>query len=480
MHTTALPNDARIAVIGGGPAGIATAKELIERGFAVQVIEASGDLGGQWNTGAPHSGIWPGMRTNSSGAMTRFAQRPTPGHWPLYPTAEQVAAELRAYAAHHGVAMRTRLATRVLAARRDGARWAVDVQDVASGRIDVLRVDAVVAATGRFATPQLPAGLRFAEHVDVIHSGAYRGPARFAGRRVLVVGNSISGLEIASDLAHDPSIAVVSSARRARWIVPKLTAGVPADQVAFTAFAALLGRTLAPDALGDALREQLRAWAGDPATVGGLTPHHDLLAAGLSQSQHYLPYVAEGRIDVRPGIASVDGDVVRFTDGTEAVVDAVVLATGYAPELPYLATQPRAPRTLTFDAERPGLALAGQFVVHGPAFPLFELQARLIASVWAGERGIEDCPPLPPLAHYPHHMLAEAFAAGAGVAPDEDAFPGLVEALRFGPMLPERYRLAEPGIAERFAAMTAGFRAPDDQVAAWGALTAGEVAAAAA
>ena len=47
MHTTALPNDARIAVIGGGPAGIAAAKELAERGLAVQVLEASDDLGGQ-------------------------------------------------------------------------------------------------------------------------------------------------------------------------------------------------------------------------------------------------------------------------------------------------------------------------------------------------------------------------------------------------------------------------------------------------
>jgi cation diffusion facilitator CzcD-associated flavoprotein CzcO len=480
MHTTALPNDARIAVIGGGPAGIATAKELIERGFAVEVIEASDDLGGQWNTGAAHSGIWPGMRTNSSGVMTRFGQRPTPSRWAIYPTAEEVAAELRAYAAHHGVPMRTRFGARVLSARQDGAAWALDVEDVATGRIDVLRADGVVAATGRFAAPQVPEGLRFADRVDVIHSRAYRGPGRFSGRRVLVVGNSISGLEIASDLAHDPSIAVISSARRPRWIVPKITAGVPADQVAFTAFAALLGRMLPPEALADALREQLRAWAGDPAAVGGLTPHHDLLAAGLSQSQHYLPYVAEGRIDPRPGIASVDGDVVRFTDGSQAVVDAVVFGTGFAAELPYLATQPQALRTLTFDTGRPGLALAGQFVVHGPAFPLFELQARLIASVWAGERSVEDCPPLPALPHYPHHMLAEAFAAGAGVAPDEDAFPGLVEALRFGPMLPERYRLGEAGIADRFAAMTAGFRAPDEQVAAWGALTAGEVVAAAA
>jgi dimethylaniline monooxygenase (N-oxide forming) len=477
MHTTALPNDARIAVIGGGPAGIATARELAERGFDVQVLEASDDLGGQWNTGAAHSGIWPGMRANTSGAMTRFPDRPTPPGWPVFPTAEQVRDELRDHAARTGVAARTRFGARVLSARHDDARWSLDVEDVATGRIDTLRVDGVVAASGRFTVPQVPADLRFGDGVDVIHSSAYRGPARFAGRRVLVVGNSISGLEIASDLAHDPTITVVSSSRRPRWIIPKLTAGVPADHVGFTAFAALLGRTLPPEALADALRGQLEAWAGDPAAVGGLTPAHDLLAAGLSQSQHYLPHVAEGRIDARPGIAEVQGDVVRFTDGTEAAVDAVVLATGFAPELPYLATQPEALDAMTFDAARPGLALVGQFVVHGPALPVLELQARLVAAVWSGERSTVAAPQLPDLPHYPHHMLAEAFAGAIGALPDEEAFPALVEALRFGPMLGERYRLTEPGVAERFAEMTAGFRAPDEQVAAWGRLIAPQVVA---
>ena len=477
MHTTALPNDARIAVIGGGPAGIATTKELLERGFDVVVLEQAHDLGGQWLTGTVHSGVWPGMRANTSGAMTRLSSRPTPADWPLFPSAEQVGAELRAYAAASGVAPRTRLGTRVLSARQAGTRWAVDVQDVASGRIETIGVDAVVAASGRFTMPQMPAGLRFGPDVDVIHSQQYRGRDRFAGRRVLVLGNSISGLEIAADLALDPTIDVVSACRRPRWIIPKLSAGVPADQQWFTAFAALLGRSLPREALAEGLRAQLERAAGDPAAVGGLTPHPDLLAAGLSQSQHYLPMVAEGRIGVRPAITGVAGDVVRFADGSQATVDAAVFATGYAPELPYLADQPRRLDALTFDADRPGLALAGQFVVHGPALPVLELQARFLASVWAGEVSAADCPPLPDLPHYPHHVLAETFASAAGVLPDEAAHPELVEALRFGPMLPERYRLGEPGMAQRFAVATEGFRAPAEQVAAWRELTTVAVAA---
>jgi dimethylaniline monooxygenase (N-oxide forming) len=90
-----------------------------------------------------------------------------------------------------------------------------------------------------------------------------------AGRRVLVLGNSISGLEIASDLAHDPSIAVVSACRRARWIIQKVAAGVPADQVWFTAFARLLGRTLPPEALAEGLRRSSSRRRATPRPSGG-------------------------------------------------------------------------------------------------------------------------------------------------------------------------------------------------------------------
>ena len=48
MHTTTLPNDARIAVIGGGPAGIANAKELAELSSddptSVKLVRRTGEI----------------------------------------------------------------------------------------------------------------------------------------------------------------------------------------------------------------------------------------------------------------------------------------------------------------------------------------------------------------------------------------------------------------------------------------------------
>jgi cation diffusion facilitator CzcD-associated flavoprotein CzcO len=137
---------ARVAVIGAGPGGLVAAKEAIEAGFEVTVFEASDDLGGQWNTAAAHSGIWPGMRTNTSRAMTAFSDFPPPPTHELHPFAEQVHDYLRSYADAFGVAERIRFHTRV-----DDVRpaWLVDGEPF----------NAVIVATGRFRRPVLPAGL---------------------------------------------------------------------------------------------------------------------------------------------------------------------------------------------------------------------------------------------------------------------------------------------------------------------------------
>ena len=52
---------------------------MLEAGFDVTVFEAGDAIGGQWCTTAPHSGVWPGTRTNTSRAMTAFSDLPCAG-----------------------------------------------------------------------------------------------------------------------------------------------------------------------------------------------------------------------------------------------------------------------------------------------------------------------------------------------------------------------------------------------------------------
>ena len=85
-----LAQGSRVAVIGAGPGGLTAAKHALEAGFEVAVFEAADDLGGQWHTTASHSGVWPGMHTNTSRAMTAFSDFAAPADYPLHPAAEQM------------------------------------------------------------------------------------------------------------------------------------------------------------------------------------------------------------------------------------------------------------------------------------------------------------------------------------------------------------------------------------------------------
>ena len=108
-------------------------------------------------------------------------------------------------------------------------------------------------------------------------------------------------------------------------------------------------------------------------------------------SQDLLPLVGSGRITVRPDVAGVDGDVVRFVDGSAAVFDVVVAATGYTISFPFLG-----PETLevvdnevglyrnVVHPDHPGLYFVGLIQPLGAIMPLAEAQARWVSSLLAG------------------------------------------------------------------------------------------------
>jgi len=459
-----LPDGARVAVIGAGPSGLVAAKHALEAGFDTTVFEASDDLGGQWHATAPHSGIWPGMRTNTSRAMTAFSDFPAPSSHPLHPAAEQIHAYLRAYAGHFGVTRRIRLGTPV---RHVAPAWSVDGE----------RFDAVVVASGRFRRPLFPPGLA-SFGGELLHAFDYPGAEPFRGRRVLVYGNGISGLEIASDLAGVAD--VVSAFRKPRYVIRKVVDGVSSDWQWYTAFGALERSRLAPAEFSRRLRERVLRVAGDPADFGAPEPDPDILVAGLSLCQDYLAQVADGQIVCRPAVAAVEPGAVRFADGTRERVDVIVCATGYELDVPFLdpsvwaVTGPALGlfrRTIHLDL--PGFGSVGLFPAQGPFFPLLELQARWLVALWSGaaappgDAAMRRALAAPPPPLEVHNVFAGAVAAELGVAPDPLARPDLTEALLFGPLLPPRYRLdgpgAQPDAADRFRAqLAASPRAPVD------------------
>ena len=433
---------ASVAVIGAGPGGLAAAKHAIEHGYEVTVFEASDDLGGQWNTTAAHSGIWPGMRTNTSRAMTAFSDYAAPGGYGLHPLAEQVQDYLRGYADEFGVTDRIRFAAEVVDLR---PAWRVNGEPF----------DAVVVASGRFRAPVLPSGVEGFTG-EMLHAYDYSGAVRFRDRRVLVYGNGVSGHEIASDIAT--VCPVVSAYRKPRYVLQKNVDGVPSDWQWYTHIGALRRAVMPADKYAAMLRERVLRVAGNPAAFGAPEPDADILVAGHSLCQDYLAQVRAGQIRCKPAIAGVDADRVTFADGTRERFDVIICATGYRLDLPYLDEGLRSVlgpdlrlHLRTMHPDLPGLGVVGLFAAQGPYLPLLELQARWLVGVWSGQVAAPDerlaraslAAPTPAIDS--HQVLALALSEAAGVAPDVHTRPDLAEPLLFGPMLPPRYRLDGPG-----------------------------------
>ena len=201
-----------VAVIGAGAAGLVTAHELGVEGHRVTVFEQSGQVGGLWNytdaveddalgqrpSQRVHTSLYASMRVNLPRDLMAFDGYTFDDagggrdDWPRYPHHSRVLEYLRRFATDTGVGDRVRLDHRVRnVARGDG--WLVDGE----------RFDAVAVCNGHFTEPRVPQLPGLAEFPGVaLHSHNYRRPDAFAGKRLVVLGSSVSGGDLSSELAQ--------------------------------------------------------------------------------------------------------------------------------------------------------------------------------------------------------------------------------------------------------------------------------------
>lgn len=461
-------NNQRVAVVGAGPAGLVGARFLKAQGFEPVLFDRGQRVGGQWDHTAPTSGVWPDMRANTSLILTRFSDLDYPESTAAFPHNEQVRAYLEAYAARFDLFPAIRLATIVeeIARAPDGG-YRLTATD-ANGAEIVENFPRVAIASGRYNLPAAPdiEGLSgFAGRAGLRHAFDYDGPAEFLDARVLIAGGSNSALEIACDLARLGAARVVIAMRRQRYVVPKLIAGVPVDNIGLTRFAALAAETFPPEATAAALKAFILEAAGNPATYGAPPPAQNLLEARVALNQDYVPLLAEGRLTARPWITRVEGRTVWFEDGTSAEFDAVVMSTGYKLSLPFLSREIREILATddthidlaysTFHPDLDGLAFLGLYPLIGPYFPVLELQARYLAYAWGGAiprpartQLMADVAAYRERRGGPQgrmmHAMAIRFARLAGVEPRPAETPQIARALMFGPLTANSFRLVGP------------------------------------
>lgn len=329
-----------VAVIGAGPHGLSALKALLELGIPADAFERSGDLGGNWNFGAPTSRVYESTHLISSKPFTQFPDFPMPDSFPDYPSHRQVKEYFDAYATHFGLRDRISFDTAVVAIEQTGEggpsstgdqRWNVTIES-ANGQLHTLRYDGVVVANGHNWSAKKPTYPGLSDFTGtVLHSADYKSAAQVRGHRVLVVGAGNTGCDIAVESAQNAA-ATYHSTRRGYYYNPKYAFGRPSDQVADQ----LLAMRLPLAIRRTMFKLTLRATVGDLTSFGLRQPDHDFFETHPIVNQQLVYYVGHGDIVPKPDVERFEPDGVVFADGTQAKVDLVIFATGYLAVFPFL------------------------------------------------------------------------------------------------------------------------------------------------
>jgi cation diffusion facilitator CzcD-associated flavoprotein CzcO len=306
-------------VVGAGPAGLACAATLSERGLKVAVLEKAGNVGASWrrhydrlhlHTDRNHSAL-PGM------AMPRS--------YPLYPSRAQVVEYLENYAARFRI--QPAFETNVASLRHADGQWRATTDRGA------VAAPVAVVATGMAGAPYRPSwpGMELYRG-SVIHSSEYRNRQSYAGKRVLVVGFGNSGGEIALDFAQG-HIDVALAVRGPVQVLPRDLLGLPILVWAILYQplpARLVDAINAPVlrlALGSMKKLGLRPAKKGPLQMVREDGRVPLIDVGT------LAGIRDGSIKLRGGLDRFTADGVVFDDGTSEAFGAVVLATGFRADL---------------------------------------------------------------------------------------------------------------------------------------------------
>lgn len=328
-------------VVGGGQAGLAVGYHLRRRGRSFVILDAGERVGDPWRD------RWDSLRLYTPARYSGLPGLGFPAAGWHYPTKDEVAGYLAAYAARFQLPVRSGV-------RVDGLSFRDGHYLVTAG---ARRFEAgnVVVATGAFHHPRIPG---FAAELDPgirqLHSSGYRRPAQLREGGVLVVGAANSGAEIALELA---------AAGHPTWLSgphpgnEPFRAGGRADRLTTPLLWFALSSVLSVDnPVGRRLRPKLLTAAAPLARVR----RRDLDAAGIQR----MPRTA----GVRDGLPLLE-------DGRALEVANVVWCTGFRHDfswidLPVLGPgdEPRHDHGVV--ASQPGLYFVGLHFLTSIVSPL--------------------------------------------------------------------------------------------------------------
>ena len=278
-------------VIGGGQAGLAVGWHLARHGIDFLILEASDRSGGAWRS------YYDSLQLFSPARYSALPGLPFPGPQGRYPRRDEVVGYLDDYAQRFRLPIRT--GEQVLDAVRSDAGF-----EVTTTNGHHYRASTLVAASGAFGMPWIPSIEGQAQfNGRIVHSAEYVNPAEFAGQRIVVIGAANSAVQIATELAGVARVTLAS--RQPVRFFPQRLLGL--DFHAWVKWTAL---------------EKTR-WLSDQGTP-------------VLDNGPYRHAIKSGRVPRRDMFIRITERGVIWPGGAEEQADALLFATGFRPNAPYL------------------------------------------------------------------------------------------------------------------------------------------------
>lgn len=211
----------RVIVVGAGFSGILAAIRIPERLRNVELVvyEKADGVGGVW-----HANRYPGVACDVPSYSYQYTFAPNPNWSALYAPGGEIREYLEDVATRFGAMRFIKLSHRVEGGEWDNVakKWNVKVHNITTGETFTDSANILVTARGQLSEPSWPSipGLDTFTG-KIMHSGAWDTSYDFSNKRIGVIGNGSSAIQIIPQLQKIPGTQLKCFMRSPTWISPE-------------------------------------------------------------------------------------------------------------------------------------------------------------------------------------------------------------------------------------------------------------------
>ncbi|KAI9372345.1 hypothetical protein BJX61DRAFT_552971 [Aspergillus egyptiacus] len=214
------PRKLRVITIGAGFSGLLMAHKIQHRFPELQefvthkIFEMRSDIGGTWLVNN-----YPGVQCDVPAHIYAFPFDPNPNWTKFYSSGPEIQAYIKRTVAKWNLDRDVHLDTRVVGARwqENEGVWKVTVEHAGVQRDEYCEI--LISGQGVLCHPSWPSipGLRSFKG-KIVHSAEWDHDFDYSHKRIAVIGNGSSGIQITPQMAKLPGTEVVNYMRSPAWI----------------------------------------------------------------------------------------------------------------------------------------------------------------------------------------------------------------------------------------------------------------------